>query len=70
MLQRQTLYILGNRRILAKFIARILVRLSSEQAMEPHLHQPRGRQSLNRAAGDGRIHLESAALMRHMNAVT
>jgi hypothetical protein len=61
---------LGNDRILAKFIALNLVRLVPEQAVDVQAPDPAGMQMLNRPAGNTRIHLESAALMRHINAVT
>jgi len=65
--KRQSIYLLGNDRILAKFVARILIRLYPEQAAPDH---PLGMQTLNRSAGNGRIHLETAALMRHISVVT
>ena len=69
--KRQSIYLLGNDRILAKFVARILIRLYPEQAVDIRApDHPLDMQTLNRSAGNGRIHLETAALMRHISVVT
>jgi hypothetical protein len=66
MLWRQTIYFLCKSRNLAKFLARILVVwISAGRSSVVRLSG-----FLNRADDSDGIHLESAALVLHMNCVT